>query len=371
MIVYTSGTTGPSKGVVAPHRYIINAASGSFLRRGGEEGDVVYSPLPLYHLNAHIITILGPYLHGGTGVLDRHFSVSRFWERVDAYGANHIAILGAQLQLVWDLPVDPRDGQRGLKVLIGAPISAEMAPKWQQRYGLKTSQGYALTEAVPVTSAPAAEAPPGSSGRPLDEFEVRLFDDTDEVVPTGDVGEICIRPREPFIMFSGYWRDPQATVDVWRNGWFHTGDLGRFDADGYLYFVDRKKDYLRRGGENVSSFEVERALSAHPDVSQVAAFGVPSELSEEDCMVVLAPMAGREPDPWDLVRFCIDNMPFYAVPRYIRVVDELPHTPTGKVEKYRLRKQAVVTGTFDLHAEGYRVSRKGLVPLDAPRASRG
>jgi len=364
-IVYTSGTSGPSKGVVISHRYMINAASVTFTNRGGEAGDVVYSPLPLYHLNAHIITLLGPYMHGATGVLDRHFSVSRFWQRVDEVGANHLAILGAQLQLVWNLPPDPKDGQRNLKVLVGAPISQEMRPRWEERYGLKTSQGFALSEACPICSSPAgADTPPGSSGQPVDTVEVRLFNDDDVEVPTGTVGEICVRPREPFIIFSGYWRDPVATTEAWRNGWFHTGDLGRFDDAGFLTFVDRKKDYLRRRGENVSSFEVERALLAHEAVGEAAAVGVPSELTEDDCLVVVAPRAGMTVDPWDLVHHSVANMPFFAVPRYYAIVDELPKTPTGKVEKYRLRQDGVPAGAFDLEAQGYRVNRTGLAQFD-------
>lgn len=364
-IVYTSGTSGPSKGVVISHHYMISAASVTFLNRGGAPGDVVYSPLPLYHLNAHIITLLGPYMHGGTGVLDRHFSVSRFWDRVDEVGANHLAILGAQLHLVWNLPPDPRDGQRNLKVLVGAPIPPEMRPKWEQRYGLKTSQGFALSEACPITSSPAgADTPPGSSGQPVATVEVRLLDDDDVEVPEGEVGEICVRPREPFIIFSGYWRNPEATAAAWRNGWFHTGDLGRFDERRFLTFVDRKKDYLRRRGENVSSFEVERALLAHPAVGEAAAVGVPSELSEDDCLVLVAPRPGVTLDPWDLVHHCVENMPFFAVPRYFAIMDELPKTPTGKVEKYRLRSAGVPDGAFDLEAAGYRVNRSGLVRVD-------
>ena len=365
-IVYTSGTSGPSKGVVISHRYMLHAASFTFRNRGGEAGDVVYSPLPLYHLNAHIITLLGPYLHGATGVLDRHFSVSRFWERVEEVGANHLAILGAQLTLVWNLPPEARDDQRGLKVLVGAPITEEMRPKWEARYGLKMSQGFGLSEAVPICSSPAgAVTPPGTSGQPVDTVEVRLFDDNDVEVTTAEVGEICVRPREPFIIFSGYWRNPEATTAAWRNGWFHTGDLGRFDEDRHLTFVDRKKDYLRRRGENVSSFEVERALMAFDGIGEVAAIGVPSELTEDDCLVVVAPRKGATLDPWELVHHCVANMPFFAVPRYYVIMSELPKTPTGKVEKYRLREKGIPVGAFDLEAEGYRVNRTGLVAIDA------
>ena len=370
-IVYTGGTTGPSKGVVISHRYMINAAAVTFAWRGGREGDIVYSPLPLYHFNAHIITILGPFLNGGTGVLDQHFSASRFWERVQHFGASHIAILGSQITMVENLPPDPHDAVRGVRVLIGAPITQEMRARWKERYGIAMSQGFALSEACPITSTPVwEESSPGSSGRPFPTVEVRLLDDDDEEVGVGEVGEICVRPREPFVMFSGYWRDPEATTRAWRNGWFHTGDLGRFDDAGFLFFVDRKKDYLRRRGENVSSFEVERTVMAFPGVADCACTGVPSAFTEDDCMVTVVPKDGVAIDPWDLIRHCVENMPFFAVPRYVRIADELPRSPLGKVLKYRIREDGVPAGTFDLEAEGYRVNRTGLVPIAAGAPSR-
>lgn len=365
-IVYTGGTTGPSKGVVISHRYMINAAEVTFAWRGGREGDIVYSPLPLYHFNAHIITILGPFLHGGSGALDQHFSASRFWERVERFGANQIAILGSQITMVENQPPDERDGLHGVRVLIGAPITQEMRERWKARYHIAMSQGFALTEACPITSTPSWESsPPGSSGRPFPTVEVRLFDDDDEEVPTGEAGEICVRPREPFVMFSGYWRDPEATARAWRNGWFHTGDLGRFDDGGFLSFVDRKKDYIRRRGENVSSFEVERTVSGFPGVGEVACTGVPSRFTEDDCMVTIVPKAGATIEPLELIRYCVENMPFFAVPRFVRIVEELPRSPVGKILKYVIREAGVPPGAFDLEAEGYRVNRTGLVPIGA------
>ncbi|GAA0616409.1 ATP-dependent acyl-CoA ligase [Sporichthya brevicatena] len=362
MIVYTGGTTGPSKGVVLPHRAVINAADTSFRNRGGREGDVVYSPLPLFHLNAHMVTVLGPMLHGGTGVLDQRFSVSQFWDRVDEVGADHIAILGAMLTMVWNLPPSARDAQHGVRVLIGAPISADMREQWESRYDLKVSQGFALTECTPICSRPIwLDSPPGSSGIPVESVEVRLFDDSDHEVPVGSVGEVCVRPRQPSVMFTEYFRNPEATLAVWRNGWFHTGDLGRFDENGFFYFEDRKKDYLRRRGENVSSFEVERTVRGFGGIADVAAIGVPSEFTEDDCLVAVVPAPGVTIEPFELIRYCARNMPFFAVPRYVRLVEELPKSPVGKILKYVLREQGT-TGAFDLEAHGYRVNREGLVP---------
>jgi crotonobetaine/carnitine-CoA ligase len=367
MIVYTGGTTGPSKGVVLPHRSIINAADTSFRNRGGAEGEVIYSPLPLFHLNAHMITVLGPMLHGGTGVLDQRFSVSGFWDRIDEVKPDQIAILGAMLTMVWNLPPRDDDDQHGLRVLIGAPITAEMRPAWEKRYGLKVSQGFGLTECTPIASTPIwVESPPGSSGLPVQTVEVRLFDETDHQVAVGEVGEICVRPRQPAVMFSEYYRDPAATQAVWRNGWFHTGDLGRLDQAGFLWFHDRKKDYLRKRGENVSSFEVERTVRGYPGVADVAAIGVPSELSEDDCLVAVVAAPDAQIDPLELVKYCVANMPFFAVPRYVRLVEELPKSPVGKILKYVLREQGTHGDVFDLESEGLRVNREGLVPVIAP-----
>jgi crotonobetaine/carnitine-CoA ligase len=364
MIVYTGGTTGPSKGVVLPHRAVINAADFSFRNRGGRDGDVVYSPLPLFHLNAHVITALGPMLNGGTGVLDQRFSVSGFWDRVEEVKADQIAILGSMLTMVWNLPPSEADARHGVRTVIGAPFPGDTRAQWEQRYGVQISGGFALTECTPLCSRPVwVEGPPGSSGQPVDTVEVRLFDDRDEEVPVGSVGEVCVRPRQPSVMFSGYFRNPEATQAVWRNGWFHTGDLGRFDENGFFYFEDRKKDYLRRGGENVSSFEVERTVRSFAGVADVAAIGVPSRFSEDDCLVAVVPVPGVTIDPMHLIRHCVANMPFFAVPRYVRVLEELPKSPVGKILKYVLREQGTSGEVFDLETQGLRVNREGLVPL--------
>jgi crotonobetaine/carnitine-CoA ligase len=203
---------------------------------------------------------------------------------------------------------------------------------------------------------------PGTSGKVKSEyFDVRIFNESDEEVSPGTVGEVVVRPRRPKIMFDGYYGDADATVAAWSNLWFHTGDLGSLDTEGNFRFFDRKKDYIRRRAENISSFEVQRAALNYPPVIDVAAVGVPSELGEEEVKVCLVLAAGAEFDPVDFLAHCVSNMPYYAVPRYVEVVDALPLTPSGKVAKHLLRSSAGGR-IWDREAEGYAVDRKvGLV----------
>ena len=355
MIVYTGGTTGPSKGVVLPHRSLINAADTSFRNRGGKEGEVIYSPLPLFHLNAHMITVLGPMLHGGTGVLDQRFSVSGFWDRIDEVKPDQIAILGAMLTMVWNLPPSENDDKHGLRVLIGAPITAEMRPAWEKRYGLKVSQGFGLTECTPIASTPIwVEFParvlraagrhrrgPACSTRP-----------TTRCRPEWSARSVCGRGSRPSCSASTSATRPPR----WRSG--ATGGSTPATSAAATRPAscgsdDRKKDYLRKRGENVSSFEVERTVRGFPGVADVAAVGVPSELHEDDCLVAVVPAPGVAIDPLDLVKYCVANMPFFAVPRYVRLVDELPKSPVGKILKYVLREQGTDGDVFDLESEGY------------------
>jgi crotonobetaine/carnitine-CoA ligase len=190
----------------------------------------------------------------------------------------------------------------------------------------------------------------GTCGKLGSEFDVQVVNDQDVEVPVGEVGEIVTRPRRPYSMLTGYYKMPDATVSAFQNLWFHTGDLGRRDEDGYYMFVDRKKDAIRRRGENISSWEIESIVVTHPAVAECAAFGVPSVLSEEDVMAVITLVEGAEVDMTDLAAFCAERMPRYMVPRYWDLVDTLPRTQTGKVEKFRLRAAGAGPGTWDREA---------------------
>jgi crotonobetaine/carnitine-CoA ligase len=358
-IIYTAGTTGPSKGAVMTQNYLVRAARQIAALRGLGEGQVSYSALPLFHLNAMLISVLGPIAVGATGALDRVFSVTRFWDRVRETGAEHLAILGPMVTMLWNQPERDDDADHPARVVIAAPVPADLHERWEKRFGVRFVVAYGLSEAVPITvSSLDAPSPPGYSGRANPLFDVRLFDDGDQEVAPGEVGEIVCRPLEPHVMFEGYWRNPDATVAMWRNLWFHTGDLGRMDADGNLAFVDRKKDYLRRRGENISSFELEQAIMAHPKVAEVAVHAVASDLGEDEVKACVVARPGEELDTLDLMDHCVANIPYFAVPRYLELMPALPKNPVGRVLKYELRDRGVTEATWDRDAAGYVVPKR-------------
>jgi crotonobetaine/carnitine-CoA ligase len=232
---------------------------------------------------------------------------------------------------------------------------------WRERFGCATfSGGYGLTEASLISMLPAGETNrPGAAGKPNDhDFEVRIVDDDDLPVPTGESGEILCRPRRPNVMFAGYWRRAEDTVAVLRNLWFHTGDIGRLDEDNFLYFVDRKKDYLRRRGENISSFEMERIFHDHAAIQDVAVHSVPSEMGEDEVKVTAVLLVGNEVSEEDLCRWAAERVPYFAVPRYIEFRDDLPRNPVGRVLKYQLRDEGVTERTWDREAAGVTIERR-------------
>jgi crotonobetaine/carnitine-CoA ligase len=357
VIFFTSGTTGRAKGAVATHNYLLSAGATMVDCWRLQPGEVVYGPLPLFHLSA-IGTVLGPMLSGGTGVLEKAFSVSRTWDQVRRYGASGIALAGAMVVMLWNLPADERDADLPIRFLSAAPVPKEIYRGIEERYRCKIVTVYGLSEAFPLAYAGVDDDnPPGASGRANPAFEVRVVDDDDAEVPVGEVGEVVCRPRHRHIMFEAYDGRDAATVEQLRNLWVHTGDLGRFDADGNFFFADRRKDAMRRRGENISSFEVEQALMRYPGVVEVAAIGVPSELGEDDVMVVVVPAPGAELAMEPFMDFCCERLPYFAVPRYVDVVAELPKNAIGRVLKPVLRERGVSETTWDRERAGYVVRR--------------
>ncbi|HLF41522.1 MAG TPA: AMP-binding protein [Acidimicrobiia bacterium] len=358
-IIYTAGTTGPSKGAVMTQNYLVRAARQLADLRGIVPEDVCYSPLPLFHLNAMLISVLGPIAAGARGALDSVFSVSRFWDRVRSTGASQLAILGSMITMLWNQPEQEDDGDNPARVVIAAPVPADFHEAWEKRFGVRFIVAYGLSEAVPITVSTLLDpSPPGYSGKANPVFDVRLFDENDDEVAPDEVGEIVCRPLEPHVMFEGYYRNPEATVAMWRNLWFHTGDLGRMDADGNLAFVDRKKDYLRRRGENISSFELEQAIMLHPKVAEVAVHAVASDVAEDDVKACVVLKPGETLDPVELMGHCVANIPYFAVPRYVEFMESMPKNPVGRVLKYELRERGVTPETWDREAAGYVVPRR-------------
>lgn len=354
--IYTAGTTGPSKGCMLSHNYVVNLADQIARTWGRRPDDVVWTPLPMFHLNALATAVVGTLLLGGRSAIARKFSVSGFWDDIARTGGTIASLLGTLAVLIaHDEREHPAAQGTTLRLVAAAPMPPDISALFAQRWGVETfSAGYGVTEASLLSSLPAGELnPPGAAGKPNDvEFEVMLVDDDDNPIPPGEIGEIVCRPKRPHVMFEGYWGRPEATVAASRNWWFHTGDYGRIDDDGFLYFVDRKKDYLRRRGENISSFEMEKIFLGHDEIVDVAVHSVPSPLGEDDVKVTAVRQPGSTLTEEELCRWAIDRVPYFAVPRYIEFRSELPRNPVGRVLKYQLRDEGVTGATWDAEAAG-------------------
>ncbi|MGH9185751.1 MAG: AMP-binding protein [Acidimicrobiales bacterium] len=362
-LIYTAGTTGPSKGCMISHNYACNLARIGLQGNDRTKDEVLWTPLPLFHLNATATSVLTTAMLGGTVAIYPRFSVSGFWPDIQRSGARIASLLGAMIPLLAQAPDTEESlacfGQ--LRHVSGAPFPAELQATWKERFGIETAGAnvYGISEAAPITSLPyGTGCPPGSSGRRNDSFDVRIVDDQDRDVSTGEVGEVIVRPLKPHAMFEGYWRQPAETLRIMRNLWLHTGDLGRFDEGGFFWFVDRKKDYLRRRGENISSFEMETAFLRHPDVSEVAVHAVFSDLTEDDVKVTAVLEPGSTLREEDLCRWAIDHVPYFAIPRLVEFRGELPKNPVGRVLKYQLRDEGVTEATWDREIAGIEIPRR-------------
>ena len=356
--IYTGGTTGLSKGCMLSHNYhgALARQIGICWKRAAD--DVAWTPLPLFHFNALTTVVVGTLLYGGRGAIYKKFSVSQFWPEMNRVAATLTSTLGTMAYLLAhdvDRPEMPRSGHpsanKTLRMLAAAPLPPEVDEVIKNRFELETfSGGYGVTEASLVSwQPPSVKNRPNAAGVVNDEyFDVRIFDDDDNELPAGADGEIVLRPKKPHVMFEGYWGRPEVTVETSRNWWYHTGDIGRIDEDRYLYFVDRKTDYLRRRGENIASFEVERILMGHGALADVAVHAVPSQLTEDDLKVTATLAEGADLDEESLFRWCVDRLPYFALPRYIEFRHSLPRSPVGRVLKRELRDEGITPTTWDV-----------------------
>jgi crotonobetaine/carnitine-CoA ligase len=360
--VYTGGTTGPSKGCMLSHNYHEAACRQIATCWQRSADDVVWTPLPMFHYNAILTALLGPLLSGGRAAISGKFSVSAFWREMNRVGATITSTLGTMAYLLAhdvDRPEMPRSGapeaNTTLRLLGAAPMPVEVERIITERFGVRTFSGaYGVTEASLISwQPPGVSNRPNAAGVLNDEyFDVRIFDDDDNEVPAGTDGEIVIRPKRPHVMFEGYWGRPDATVATSTNWWYHTGDIGHVDDDRYLYFVDRKADYLRRRGENISSFEVERILMSHGSLADVAVHAVPSQLTEDDLKITATLKEGATLTEAELFTWAIDQLPYFALPRYIEFRAEMPRSPVGRVLKRELRDEGVTAATWDVETSG-------------------
>jgi crotonobetaine/carnitine-CoA ligase len=289
---------------------------------------------------------------GATAALGERFSASGFWREVRAFDATVFDFMGATLTMLHKRPPAPDDADNSVRLAWGVPVP-EWAPAFERRFGLRLVELYGSTDVgIPIYQPLQQPRVVGSCGRVIDVYDIRVLGDDRREVPVGAVGEIAVRAAEPGLINDGYYGMPEETAAARRDGWFLTGDLASRDIDGNFFFVGRRKDAIRRRGENISAFEVEEVVLAHPDVLDAAAFGVPSELSEEDVMVAVVARPGHTVEPAALVAFCSNSMAGYMVPRYIEVLDALPMTPTEKVEKYKLIERGVTAATWDREHDG-------------------
>jgi carnitine-CoA ligase len=340
LIAYTSGTTGPSKGAVSPHSQGHGVGCAVSSHFGYRPDDVLYTCLPLFHGNAMWYTCYAALWAGAAIALVPRFSASQFWDDVDRFGVTQFNSLGAMTNIIWKHsgPTKPHR----LRQCMTVPSPREIYLDFQNRYHLRITSVYALTETCVVTlftpQDPIEKA--GSSGKTPGYVEIQIVDDDNRPLPSGQSGEICIRSREPGLMMLGYYKMPEATAQQMHGDWFHSGDRGYLDEDGYLFFVDRKKEAIRRRGENISAYEVELIISKHPKVLEAAAIPVSSEMSEDDVMAYVVLKPEQFVSPEEIISFCDENMSYFMVPRYIEFIDCLPKTPSQKIEKYKLKELA-------------------------------
>ncbi len=353
-ILYTSGTTGPSKGVCCPHaqQYWWGVLVSEIL--GIEDGDSLYTCLPLFHTNA-LTAFVQALVSGATFVLGPRFSASQFWTRVRHAGADVTYLLGAMVSILMGRPPDPADRDHRVRVALAPATPPWLFDAFRDRFGVQLVEGYGSTE----TNCPIAPERPGESrggymGPVRPGFAARVVDEEDQAVPDGTAGELVLRHEEPFAFATGYFRMPEQTVQAWRNLWFHTGDRVVRDADGWYRFVDRAKDAIRRRGENISSWEVEQVLVEHEAVQAAAAFPVPSQLGEDEVMAAIVLEPGASLSPAELIEHCEGRLAYFAIPRYVEFVGELPLTENGKVRKQVLRERGITASTWDREAAGAR-----------------
>jgi crotonobetaine/carnitine-CoA ligase len=354
--IFTSGTTGRSKAVMQTHGNYVLTGQAYPWWLACEPGTRFYCCLPLFHVNGQAYSTMGTIGNRGTLILAERFSASRFWDDVGAYGANVVNYIGAMIAILTKLKRTPAERNHSLRIAYGAPkFPEDQLQAIEARYGLTLVSGFGMSETTFGLVESLETRPPGTIGRPRRHpdprlgNEVRVVDDADRDVAPGEIGELVIRNA---MMMKGYFDQPELTAETLRGGWLHTGDYASMDEDGYFSYVDRKKDIVRRRGENVSSVEVEVTLGDHPAVEEAAIVGVPAELTDEEVLAFVVLRPGHRAEPSELVAFCAERLSDYKVPRFVQIVESFPKTATQKVEKGTLKTEVADPARwYDAEAE--------------------
>jgi crotonobetaine/carnitine-CoA ligase len=356
-IIYTSGTTGHSKGVLSPYLQLYITALVCYGYMG--EGESILVNLPMFHVGGTSPTYCALVRSGSIYLVDG-FSTTRFWDQVrEGNCVTTSGLIGVMSAFLAKAEPRPDDADNPLRCLTMFPVSEETV-RMARRFGFDYLTGFNMTEVSTPLVTEVNTTVFGSAGRPRSGIEARLVDENDVEVPRGEIGELIVRSDVPWSMNAGYNGQPEATAAVWRNGWFHTGDLFRQDEGGNYFFVDRRKDTIRRRGENISSFEVENAVRQFADVDEVVAVAAQSEIAEQEVLVAVTAKPGRQVDPRALAEFLIPRLPYFMVPRYVRVVPEIPKTETNKPRKVIFRDAGITPDTWDREREGIKLHRDKL-----------
>lgn len=354
-IMYTSGTTGPSKGVVWSHNQAIWMAEQFMTELRATSNDIFHSWLPLFHM-AGFLSIVGFLVVGGTVAIVKRFSASRFWDETRKFNATISSGFITTLEILYKQPSKEDDARNPVRAIITGGVPKLIADDFEKRFNVVLVNDYGLTEFDPISYSDYDDRDRRSCGKGIRDVEVKIFDEYDNDLPPNEIGEIVARPLKPYIMMMEYYKSPDQTIQAWRNLWFHTGDYGYKDEDGHIYFVDRKKDRIRRKGENVSSFELETIILSHPAVAECVIVGVPSELGEDDIKVVIKLEKGSKLSPKGLLEFCEERLALFMVPRYVEFVEDFPRSTAEKVKKGELK--AITEKTWDRDKTGYKIKRR-------------
>lgn len=356
-VMYTSGTTGPSKGVMITHAHAYEYALAVVEALELGEGDVYYSPLPLFHIAGQWAAVYASCIAGATVVVPGAFSLGRFWDDVRRHRATCSFLLGAMANWIHGQSPAASDADNPMERLLIVPLFPEVEV-FKARFGVRVSTTWGSTEINCPTRSGFDLADNKTCGRvAADRFEIRIVDRDGEEQPPGVPGEALVRARHPWTLMAGYWNNPRATVEAWSNQWVRSGDLLMKDEAGNLTFVDRAKDAIRRRGENISSLEVEVEVNAHPAVLECAVIPVDYEHGEQEVMAVVVLKDGLDLAPADLIAFLQPRMAHFMVPRYLDLVEALPKTQTGKIQKFGLRDRGVTATTWDREAAGIEIKR--------------